>query len=734
MKKNFFRNSVFVVCVCLILLCILILKQKKEQELGLEPYVTAKEVRQELAFSVYAQSSWQQENLELHHKYLTWQEAKNLIRVLGLEDYVETGDKKTGKISREAWNPIYEAILDYLDSEKEISKRSILVLNRIDTENGSVLITDSGDYETSLPGTYFVPWKSYEIYEKDGNCLGAAGLWEQENRLLNVYLKMGDGMHLDFLFQGAEYTYKTDKNLAENVEGVCDLIFQGQELSAIRRKEEQIQGKLLSYDETAIEIEGYGKITHRGKLPVYQIAEDGTVKESSITSVVLGNMDVTYITGDGEVCAILSRNPAVMEKIRVLLTDASGQRYHNTIYLKADRDGVIRTGSQEKSYQAHSVYSPAGDMTGDETVSLELLDGDGLIWLCDENGVELSRGYRGRIEVRNADGGYTAVNELPIEDYLKAVVPSEMPASYEMEALKAQAVCARSYAYIQLLRSDLASYGAHVDDSTAYQVYNKSEQNSRTTQAVEETTGQILMYQGSPAEAYYFSTSMGYTESMEVWNLKDAEGYDYLQTVCLNEGENTEDLSSEEAFKSYIVEKKNSYDSDVRYTRWRAFADFKQNTQKILEILKNGNSISKGNVLYYDSDGKTEVESLSDPGSVTDISVEERSRAGFILTLKITCEHAVIKVKNENLIRRVLGAGVTEITYADESRAVVTMLPSAACTVEKQADGSYLLYGGGFGHGIGMSQNGANGMARAGKNYEEILHFFYQNVEIGGMN
>ena len=69
-------------------------------------------------------------------------------------------------------------------------------------------------------------------------------------------------------------------------------------------------------------------------------------------------------------------------------------------------------------------------------------------------------GYAGTIEVRSTENGYTVVNELPLEEYLYAVVPSEMPSSFSPEALKTQAVCARSYVYMQLMRADLAAYGA----------------------------------------------------------------------------------------------------------------------------------------------------------------------------------------------------------------------------------------------------------------------------------
>lgn len=83
--------------------------------------------------------------------------------------------------------------------------------------------------------------------------------------------------------------------------------------------------------------------------------------------------------------------------------------------------------------------------------------------------------YAGTLELRTTAEGIVMINELPLEDYLCKVVPSEMPASYEMEALKAQAVCARSYAYRQAASYGYPEYEAHMNDSTDYQVYNNSQ-------------------------------------------------------------------------------------------------------------------------------------------------------------------------------------------------------------------------------------------------------------------
>lgn len=286
----------------------------------------------------------------------------------------------------------------------------------------------------------------------------------------------------------------------------------------------------MSYDENTIEIEGYGRISHTGKIPVYELLEGEDVTESSISKVVLGNMEVSYVIGEEEVCAILIRTPAVIENIRVLLLADDGGKFRSAVYLKADVDASIKFGETVSDYAAGTLLDVSTWFTErDDTFSIQPATENGKIFLCDEAGNTISNGYSGSVEVRRYEEGYTVVNSVPFETYLTAVVPSEMPSTYEKEALKAQAVCARSYAYIQLMRADLAAFGAHINDSTSYQVYNKVEAGEASRQAVEETKHEVMTYADEVIEAYYFSTSMGYTDTAEVWNPEEMENYGYLK-------------------------------------------------------------------------------------------------------------------------------------------------------------------------------------------------------------
>ena len=129
--------------------------------------------------------------------------------------------------------------------------------------------------------------------------------------------------------------------------------------------------------------------------------------------------------------------------------------------------------------------------------------------------------YRGFMEIkpsRTSSKGIRVINEIYMEDYLKQVVPSEMPQSFGVEALKAQAVAARTYALSDYLKFRYKDEGFHVKDTTESQVYNNQVENKDANEAIESTKGKVMMYDDKPVDAKYFSTSSGFMEAANyVW-------------------------------------------------------------------------------------------------------------------------------------------------------------------------------------------------------------------------
>ncbi len=323
----------------------------------------------------------------------------------------------------------------------------------------------------------------------------------------------------------------------------------------------------------------------------------------------------------------------------------------------------------------------------------------GTIWIEPKDAADritinsLTRGcgtpsYRGKLELFSTAEGIVIINEVPLEEYLYAVVPSEMPASYEAEALKCQAVCARSYAHCQMLAFGYPEYSAHVDDSVSYQVYGNSTEHEATIQAVQETTGQRLWHQNQVVKTYYYSTSCGHSTSIEAWgsSLTDANQYLKGVSICNEEGK--------------------SYEEKLPWYRWKATVPEK--TLSNLIELNTGKEI----------------------GTLQNVSVTKQGVGGVALQIVATGSKGKVTVDTENKIRSALGGSGYEITKQDGTIVKSTkLLPSAFFTIAKTG-GKYIIEGGGYGHGIGMSQNGANEMAKAGKTYDEILQFFYPGTEV----
>ena len=237
--------------------------------------------------------------------------------------------------------------------------------------------------------------------------------------------------------------------------------------------------------------------------------------------------------------------------------------------------------------------------------------------------------YRGTIELLRTDTGILVVNELSIDEYLYSVLPSEMPVSYGVEALKVQAVCARSYAYMQVMSNGLAKLGAHVDDSTSYQVYNNTPETAESIEAVNLTAGQVLTYEGDIVPAYYFSTSAGYTANGdEVWLGMKTVPYlqGKLQTTEGTELGEQSDLSNEENFSNFINNQDLvTFDSSFPWYRWNVTIAASDIKSSIENAIAKRYEVNPSLILTKGESGEYECKPITVIGKIKSIKVAQRS-------------------------------------------------------------------------------------------------------------
>lgn len=509
----------------------------------------------------------------------------------------------------------------------------------------------------------------------------------------NVYVVSSGNNEVIILYNGKRYLAK--QTAESDYTGVADITLSQGKIVHIYAKPESVSGILDSYTDNTVQIEGYEPLSCGDNLPVYLLeTENGetNVRQGNLSDLVIGNSKVQLVVAGKKACALLVRKQSQPEKIRVLLKDNDKTLYSDILLTCS---GSCKAG--DKSYQKgeilHAKTLLSGKKAGEEvTVTPE----QGILYLCDSSGKKKSFGYEGTMIFRRQKGGIVLLNELPVEDYVRYVLPSEMPPTFSEEALKAQAVCARTFAYSQMKNDAYAKYGANLDNTTAYQVYHASKPTKKTNQAVRDTEGIVLTCDGKLIDCYYYSTSAGYGENLEVW---DADSPSYLAAKNYTE-EKKKNLSKKRLFHSFITEKVSSVDDSSPYYRWTAVLSGKLGMDEKYGRLKS-------------------------------MKVEERSNSGYVLKLTFTFEKGKRTYEKENEIRYALGKYLLSLTLADGTkRTNFHSVPSACFEIASSKDGTIVLKGGGFGHGIGMSQYGADAMGREGKNWQEILLNYYQDVKI----
>lgn len=348
---------------------------------------------------------------------------------------------------------------------------------------------------------------------------------------------------------------------------------------------------------------------------------------------------------------------------------------------------------------------------------------------------ELSREYPGELFYYEEEEGWVIVNEVPLEEYLRRVVPSEMPSAYAKEALKAQAVCARTYAVWQMREYAYPEYEAHVNDSVSYQVYNHVDSQESTDQAVEATAGQIMLYEDGPVKAYYFATSCGSTTDENIWEKGDRNQTPYIAGRRVCDSEDSRNLTDEEVFSEFI-RKKHGDDLEISepWYRWNCYISLEQIRQNISSWAKIRAQRSEDGILLREGDDYIHEET-DDIGNIESAEIVTRNTGGAVHELLLTGSDGLMKVKYEYNIRLMLGIPGGEIHKNDGSIGEGgNLLPSGYFVLEPvETEGvltGYEVCGGGLGHGAGMSQNGAKVLAEKGYGYDEILQYFYHEIRL----
>lgn len=322
--------------------------------------------------------------------------------------------------------------------------------------------------------------------------------------------------------------------------------------------------------------------------------------------------------------------------------------------------------------------------------------------------------YRGRIILQSLqDSDICVVNELPFEQYLYGVVPSEMPSAWHIEALKAQAVAARNYALVSIGKHK--GQGFDLCKGEHCQVYGGFNCEKKTTnEAVSVTTGKLLYYNDKLVTTIYHSSSGGHTENSEnVW----FDALPYIRGVDDKFGLGSPyDNWSNQIDRASIKEK---------------MAQAKMDVGDILDIVP----------IQTSEFGR--VQKIQVRGTSDNKTLDKEKIRGILGNAVLKSIWYQVKTDADIYVRS-NASGAPDLTrpsgmYVASARGTVKLSSPTNKLFVKSYTGTtsnsivpnlYTFEGKGYGHGLGMSQYGAKGMAEAGYNYAQILEYYYKGTKV----
>lgn len=370
------------------------------------------------------------------------------------------------------------------------------------------------------------------------------------------------------------------------------------------------------------------------------------------------------------------------------------------------------------------VFEPASYTTHDFDLT-EVVIGIQFHWERKE-----SQKFKGKLKIIDEKEHLTAINSLPVEDYLLSVISSEMKATSSLEFLKAHAVISRSWLLAQQekARQLTGQYcSAHQTDGEYIRWYDREDHahfdvcaddhcqryqgiskacTATVQQAVRATCGEVLTYNGQICDARFSKCCGGATERFE--NTWEPIVHPYLDKITDAEiPPETGDLSEENAARAWILSSPTAFcNTSDKKILGEVLNDYDQETQHFF----------RWQVSYTAEELSALVkEKLGiDFGTITEIIPLERGTSGRLIRLKITGTHKTLIIGKELVIRKAFSP---------------THLYSSAFVIDKSGE-HFIFHGAGWGHGVGLCQIGAAVMGAQGYTYRQILKHYFKNSEI----
>ena len=678
---------------------------------------------------------------------LTITQTQYLIDKYDKNKKIKIDDKDKDKpISYALWCNIYSQIIQ----DENIQQDELVILGTKDNSKNlknDYVITDKGIYSfEGIDISKYINTK-IKVFKRNSEIIAITEVVETEATLKRCYIEKINNNSIDIFVGGARKRLYIKNENIDIKDGyiLADIKIKNDEILSINYYQETVNGTINRIDDTTLRLNNTNYVLDED-FKVY-LKTDEKISVSDKNELIIGQNIATFFTKGNEnkiYGAIIDNNPKY-EQIRVAINDSSyNNLYFNEIKLSSLNGLKILVKGQEKSLQSLHIKNNQDFSIGEnEIIIIEPNNQDeGIIF---EN---LKREYEnpifyGKLEICKNNNKYIVINQIDIEKYVEYVLASNSGEYKNLEMLKSLAIIYRTTAINYIQENTLKNIGANLDDSYKYQIYNNKDTQDIYKKATNETKGKILTSENKVIKPTYFSYSSGVTaNSGEIWADKDyhtypAENKPYLQHIKdFSETiyENLQDEVNANIF--YKTKDIDCIENDSKWFRWTTTleeSEINQINTNIKELYKN----EKYFIKTLEND-KYIYKPIDDIGKIKDINVKKRGEAGNIMELEIVGDKNTILLISDSIIKKAFSLKYIVNNNGEREENILT-LPSSYFVFDKIYDNDgYLkkitIYGGGYGHGVGLSMYGADKMAKENKDYTEILSKYYKNTKIEDIN
>jgi len=657
---------------------------------------------------------------------LAYAQARDILKRVG----INTGKNiknDSSAISVRLWLDMFFGGIDI--TKYGVERKELSVFATADTGAMAMFkaATSIGELDHSGINIDFCLDKTIEAFVKNGEIVAINDIKSDAAEYKNVYMSDKSNGKV-FILNSGERSF--NKNTLTD-SGFYDISVKNGDITSALPADGKVSDRIISYSNGRFVFEKSGAFDIDESFNAVK-TYDGVCSSSPAELVSGCNYD--FYIRNGKVTALNITQKYKPENMRVIIS-ADKCYFHSDASFSCDSG--IDVYAAGKKTASGNLFDTSQSVLNNGRVTLVPVSGKITLQCGDRSREEKS--FSGKFDIEKTENGYLIINDVGFEDYIKGVVPSEMPSGYGKTAAMVQAVCARSYGCNEFYSPEYLRYGANCDDTVMCQVYASSPQSEISVKAVESTKGLCVCYNGEAVSTNFYASSCGsQAASGDVWEKNGvfpSESKPYLS----EKNDNNADFSTESGalafFKNMNAE---SYDSWSKWFRWSVTFSL---TQLENTVIKNLPGIYDKNRRINENINLPEKcdDFLTSAGHLADMEITKRGSGGNVMALNLKFENKTLTVYTEYNIRMLLrpqGTDGDEISLYLKDGTVLTnyyMLPSTFFALQKWEDSNnknFVLRGGGIGHGCGMSQNGVKQMSDTGFTMEQIIGYYYKGAQI----